>query len=99
MSYMLRIMLVGEVGFIKFLLFFNLFCGEFKNKIMELNKNNRASLLEELTKAKEELSLEIEVHKKVTDSDRLDRLDIRIFLLQEKIKLIEESLIDNKIDF
>ena len=66
---------------------------------MELNKNNRASLLEELTKAKEELSLEIEVHKKVTDSDRLDRLDIRIFLLQEKIKLIEESLIDNKIDF
>lgn len=66
---------------------------------MELNMNHRRSLLTELLKATEELDLERDAHKKVTDSERLDRLDMRIFLLQEKIKLIEKSLIDNEIDF
>jgi hypothetical protein len=66
---------------------------------MDLNKNNRASLLNELNKAKEELSLEQSINKNNTDQERLDWSDMRIFLLQQRISLIEKSLIDNEIDF
>jgi L-ribulose-5-phosphate 3-epimerase UlaE len=66
---------------------------------MDLNKNNRASLLEELNKAKEGLDLEQSINKNNTDQERLDWSDMRIFLLQQRISLIEKSLINNEIDF
>jgi len=70
---------------------------------MHLNKNHKESLLNELVKAKEEIELAISV-KNASNSQWYtehfkDWQDIKIFLLQERIKLIEKSLIDNEIDF
>lgn len=72
-------------------------------QIMELNKNHREALLNELIKAKDRLELgksigKSELYQKTTQEFK-DFRDIEIFLLQEKIKLIESSLIANEIDF
>lgn len=70
---------------------------------MQLNKTHREALLTELIKAKDELELGKSVanskNYETNTDDFKDWRDIKIFLLQEKIKLIEASLIANEIDF
>jgi len=70
---------------------------------MQLNKNHRESLLTELVKAKDEIDLGKAIAnskqaQQQTD-DFKDWQDIKLFLLEERVKLIEKSLIDNEIDF
>jgi hypothetical protein len=66
---------------------------------MELTRRHREALINELEKAKEQKDLaELVIRKK--GDDHLDGWhDIRLFMAQQKIKLIEQSLIDNQIDF
>lgn len=66
---------------------------------MKLTKQHREALINELEKAKEEKDLaELVIRKK--EDDHLDGWhDIHLFMAQQKIKLIEQSLIDNQIDF
>jgi len=69
---------------------------------MKLNKVNRECLLSELDKAKEELTSQRGLLRtaKSDDTERLSGLwEIGCFLAEEKIKLIEKSLINNEIDF
>lgn len=72
---------------------------------MELNRNHRESLLTELEKVREELelakSMRIENLKtnKAPTPDFSDWCDVKIFLLQQRAKLIEKSLVDNEIDY
>jgi hypothetical protein len=66
---------------------------------MKLVKQHREALINELDKAKEEKDLAELVIQNKTD-DHLDGWhDISLFMAQQKIKLIEQSLIDNQIDF
>jgi hypothetical protein len=66
---------------------------------MKLEKQHREALINELEKAKEEKDLAELVIRNKKD-DHLDGWhDIRLFMAQQKIKLIEQSLIDNQIDF
>lgn len=66
---------------------------------MKLEKQHREALINELDNAKEEKELAELVIRNKTD-DNLDGWhDIRLFMAQQKIKLIEQSLIDNQIDF
>lgn len=66
---------------------------------MKLEKQHREALINELDKAKEEKELAELVIRNKTD-DHLDGWhDIRLFIAQQKIKLIEQSLVDNQIDF
>ncbi len=70
---------------------------------MKLNNNHRESLLNELVKATEELNLARDVsnasNREWHTEHFKDWQDIKMFLLQERVKLIEKSLIDNEIDF
>lgn len=72
---------------------------------MELNNEHRKSLLNELAKAKEELTLQNiclikEQAKRESDStDLVECFEVACFLAQERIKLIEKSLIENEIDY
>lgn len=66
---------------------------------MQLNKNHRESLLNELIKAKDELDLGKSLNRKNQIEAFCDWQDMKLFLLQERVKLIEKSLIDNEIDF
>ena len=70
---------------------------------MTLNNNHRESLLTELVKAREEIDLGISVqntsNSKYYTEHLKDFYNIKMFLLQERVKLIEKSLIDNEIDF
>ena len=65
---------------------------------MELNKEHREALMNELNKAKKNLLSEIQC-KPYSCDDLKHWYDIGIFLANEQIKLIEKSLIDNKIDY
>lgn len=66
---------------------------------MKLEKQHREALINELDKAKEEKELAELVIRNKTD-DNLDGWhDIHLFMAQQKIKLVEQSLIDNQIDF
>ena len=65
---------------------------------MTLNNNHRESLLNELQKTREEIELGNSVKRNNTEHFK-DQQDIKMFLLQEKVKLIEKSLIDNEVDF
>jgi serine phosphatase RsbU (regulator of sigma subunit) len=70
---------------------------------MQLNNNHRESLLNELQKAKEEIELARFVQNS-SDKEQFtehfkDWQDIKMFLLQERVKLIEKSLIENEVDF
>lgn len=66
---------------------------------MKLEKQHREALINELDRAKEEKELAELVIRNKTD-DHLDGWhDIGLFMAQQKIKLIEQSLIDNQIDF
>lgn len=66
---------------------------------MQLNKNHRESLLNELQKTTEEIDLATSINRENQTEHFKDWQDIKLFLLQEKVKLIEKSLIDNEIDF
>jgi len=70
---------------------------------MQLNRNHRDFLITELVQTREE----IELGKSVANASNSewhtehfkDWQDIKLFLLEERVKLIEKSLIDNEIDF
>lgn len=70
---------------------------------MQLNKNHRESLLTELVKAKEDIDLATTVKNALNSECHTEEFkdwqDMKLFLLQERVKLIEKSLIDNEIDF
>lgn len=66
---------------------------------MKLEKQHRKALINELDNAKEEKELAELVIRNKADDDLDGWHDIRLFMAQQKIKLIEQSLIDNQIDF
>jgi hypothetical protein len=67
---------------------------------MQLNNNMRESLLSELAKAKEDRALQVICARKEAEKGQMTEwFEIGIFLAQERIKLIEKSLIENKIDY
>jgi hypothetical protein len=66
---------------------------------MELNTEHRKALISELEKAKQDLKIQ----KRVLESNALEDLskwcEISIFLAIERINLIEQSIINNEIDY
>jgi tRNA pseudouridine-54 N-methylase len=66
---------------------------------MELNTEHREALMSELKKAKEQLKLSKEGRDIHTSDDVCNWFDIDIFLITERISLIEKSIIENKIDY
>ena len=66
---------------------------------MELNTEHRKALISELAKAKDELSSEIKCKQYLSNEDLTHWYDIGIFLANERISLIEKSIIENKIDY
>ena len=69
---------------------------------MKLHKTHREALISKLKELNEELdiqkrTLESFVAKK--DEDMAKFTEIGIFLIEKQIELIEQSLIDNEIDF
>ena len=66
---------------------------------MELNKQHRESLLNELYKAKKDKEIQNKCLKELEDKDLNNWFEISIFLADKRIELIEKSLIDNEIDF
>jgi hypothetical protein len=66
---------------------------------MELNKNHREALLNELRKATEERELAELCIREAKDNFYKDWRDINLFMVEQKIKLVEKSLIDNEIDY
>ena len=66
---------------------------------MQLNKNHRESLLNELQKTNEEIDLGRSLNRENQTEHFKDWQDIKMFLLEERVKLIEKSLIENEIDF
>jgi hypothetical protein len=66
---------------------------------MTLNKQHRECLLDELQKATEDLDLQKQCLLNSKNDHLKDRWEIHIFLAEQRIKLIQQSLIDNEIDF
>jgi len=66
---------------------------------MELNKKHREALMSELAKAKEDLRLNKQGREIHTSGNISHWFDISIFLAIERISLIEQSIIDNEIDY
>ncbi len=66
---------------------------------MKLNKEHREALMSELEKAKEKLRLNKQGREIHTSENVSHWFDISIFLANERIKLIEQSIIDNEIDY
>jgi len=76
---------------------------------MELTKQHRAALLRKLDKAKEERQSVSDAYDTMLkrkdegsdkfDADLLEWWDIDKFLLGKQIELIEQSLIENDIDY
>jgi hypothetical protein len=66
---------------------------------MLLSKQHREALLGELNKAKEDKELRQLCMKERKDDHLKEWWEIHIFLADERIKLIEKSLIENEIDY
>ena len=66
---------------------------------MELKTEHRTALLSELKKAKKDLELQIKTKKNNASEDLTNWYDISIFLATERISLIEQSIINNKIEY
>lgn len=66
---------------------------------MELTKKHREVLLSELTKANEDFKIQKSSLKDNRAKHLSEWFEIAIFLAEQRIKLIEQSLIDNEIDF
>jgi hypothetical protein len=65
---------------------------------MELTKKHREAFLSELQKAKEDKRLQ-ELCLQDNKEDLAQWFETSIFLAQKRIELIEQSLINNEIDF
>lgn len=69
------------------------------NKI-ELTKNHREALLNELDKAQQEAETQGDCLRKQKPEDSITEwFDIGLFLAEQRIKLIKQALIDNEIDY
>jgi hypothetical protein len=66
---------------------------------MELNTEHRKALISELAKAKENLFWESKNKQYRSNEDLVHWHDISIFLANERISLIEKSIIQNEIDY
>lgn len=66
---------------------------------MKLNQHHREALLNELTKAKEDKELQNRCLEENKETNLVHWFEINSFLAEERIKLIEKSLVDNEIDF
>ncbi len=66
---------------------------------MTLEKRHRLALLTELDKAKEDLDNSRLCLLKEDIGSIKEHFEISMFLAQQRVKLIEESLIENEIDF
>jgi len=66
---------------------------------MTLEPQHREALITELNKAKEEYILGKDLNMLNATEDFRKWSDIKLFLLLKRIELIEESLINNEIDF
>jgi hypothetical protein len=66
---------------------------------MQLESRHRLALLGELDRTKEELDSARNCLNKEEIGSIKEHFEISMFLAQQKIKLIEQSLIDNEIDF
>jgi len=67
--------------------------------MMKLNKQHREALLNELQKAKEDKELQEVCLNKRKDDHLIGWFEMHIFLAEQRIKLIEKSLIENEVDF
>jgi len=66
---------------------------------MTLEPQHREALITELNKSKEEYILGKDLNMLNATEDFRKWSDIKLFLLLKRIELIEESLINNEIDF
>lgn len=66
---------------------------------MELNKKHREALLKELSTAIEDRKLQMLCLQENEKDNLKSWFEVSIFLADQRIKLIEQSLIDNEIDF
>jgi len=66
---------------------------------MQLEKQHRECLINELQKAKEDKELNQSLLTNKESLNLTSWWEIHIFLAEQRIKLIEKSLIDNEIDF
>ena len=66
---------------------------------MTLEPQHREALITELNKAKEEYILGKDLNMLNATEDFRKWSDIKLFLLLKRIEVIEESLINNEIDF
>lgn len=66
---------------------------------MQLEKQHRECLINELQKAKEDKELNQSLLTNKESLNLTSWWEIHIFLVEQRIKLIEKSLIDNEIDF
>lgn len=69
---------------------------------MVLTKSHRAALLSNLKAKRQELETErklLHVRQEKENGENTEWCEIKIFLLEKEIDVIETSLIDNEIDF
>lgn len=66
---------------------------------MILDKKHRTALLNELDNAKKDLDISRDCLDSKDAENIKEHFEIAVFLAQQKIELIEKSLIDNEIDF
>lgn len=66
---------------------------------MELTKNHREALINELEKAQQDAEIQEACMIKQGEDDMAKWFEISLFLATERIKLIKKSLTDNYIDY
>ena len=66
---------------------------------MKLNKKHRSSLIHNLEGVNKDIETQKEILLKSKNEDLKEWREIDIFLLEKKKELIEQSLIENEIDF
>lgn len=66
---------------------------------MQLEKQHRQALLSSLEDAKKDLDIHVKMLSRKENENIAPNIEISMFLAQQRIKLIEESLINNEIDF
>jgi len=66
---------------------------------MELEKKHREALLNELEKAKEDLFINKKCLLDKSNENISCLFEISVFLAEKKVELIQDSLVNNEIDF
>lgn len=66
---------------------------------MILTRKHRLALISELVKAKEDLDNSKACLNSQESKEVKEHFEIAMFLAEQRVKLIEQSLIDNEIDF